>query len=186
MGSPRTRRTYHSKARCFREGWELQTPVIASPKGERDITKRQLECEFTFDASFASESVAPAICLNCSVAIPYWSRRNSEWRCMASWISFACRRFLVCPSEAFRFLSVISSACLATSVIGPGIIDTDRVASSTNDVIAFSVRSTPLSASSRNCGGNFHFDVQFHPISCKGCGDVKAKSASADLSRNRR
>src|SRR6267154_6894753 len=72
-------------------------------------------------------------------------------------MSLAFMRFRAWSKEAFKFASVIASACFATSVIGPGTMATDLLAASINDEIAFSACSTLVSANYRICAGTSIF-----------------------------
>src|SRR6266481_1073110 len=68
-------------------------------------------------------------------------------------MSLAFINLRACSKDAFRFFSVIASACCPTSFIGLGAIATDLLADSRNDEIALSAWSTLFTAKSRTCGG---------------------------------
>src|SRR6266404_4115623 len=68
-------------------------------------------------------------------------------------MSLAFINLRACSKAAFRFFSVIASACCAASLVGLGTIATDLLADSINDEIALSAWSTLFTANSRTCGG---------------------------------
>src|SRR6476661_5620676 len=68
-------------------------------------------------------------------------------------MSLAFINLRACSKAAFRFFSVIASACCAASFVGLGTIATDLLADSINDEIALSAWSTLFTAKSRTCGG---------------------------------
>src|ERR1700687_4548168 len=114
-------------------------------------------------------------------------------------MSLAFINLRACSKAAFRFFSVIASACCAASFIGLETIATDLFADSINDEIALSAWSTLFTAKSRTCGGTSivtfwsdmslslqaHFCEAYHVESRASCrGTYELEPAGEDWTSN--